>query len=145
MDNLNLDVNEEVFTPRFLQTLRSNIRVSADTNVETLVRFDSDEALDAFVEQIEAGRGPQGVRIKRVAKSIRVVSLETRLDSLAALSVESDDRGIQSIDENFRVRMVLDETREVEKIEAAWAADLHGEDITVAVLDTGIDDAHPDL
>src|SRR5206468_7398306 len=47
--------------------------------------------------------------------------------------------------ENYRVRMLLSDTQLIEKVDDAWQHNLKGNGITVAVIDTGIDDSHPDL
>lgn len=144
-------INKKVFTPRFLDKLHSSIGIRSNTNIEVLVKFDNDESLNKFLKEqnsisVSAG-GSDAKRFKvlSVAKSIRVVTLEIRLDVLGGLSNKAEELGVINIDENFRVKMLLDETRSIEKIEFAWNLGFHGLGIKVAVIDTGIDDTHPDL
>ena len=138
----------EVFTPRLLDKLRSSVAAASATPVQVLVKFKTDADLDKFVAnqgQITPGDPEQRVKIVRVAKSIRVVTVELRVDLLGPLSIQSEGAGIQNIDENFHVRGFLQETKIVEHVAAAWDVGVLGNNVLVGVVDSGIDDTHPDL
>src|SRR6476659_8752370 len=97
-----LTFNEEIITSRFLEKLQSPDCTRA-TRVETLIKFASDEALDAFLQlQEQEPPAPQRPRVRRHVHSIRVVALEIRVEDLAALSESATHLRIEQIDEDFR-------------------------------------------
>jgi squalene cyclase/subtilisin family serine protease len=145
------DVNLAVFTPRLIKALTSGVAPQASTPVNVLIKFQTDEAFNDFLKkdaQISVragGSGGKKFKVVRALKSIRTVAVEIRVDVLQALSTFATDVGIQTIDEDFRVHGFLDVVSNLEKIEIARHDNLHGEGIYIAILDTGIDDVHPDL
>ena len=145
------DFNEQVLTARLWDKLRSGISISSATELEVLIKFRDDERMEHFIENIHpisvSSGGSKGRRfkIKKALRSVRIVAVKSRLDMLGSLSNQVEDLGITQIDENFRVQGFLDETRSIEKVDVAWNAGITGNDITIAVLDTGVDDSHPDL
>jgi len=101
---MNLPNNNGVITPRLLEELGTRGDVDADAPVDTLVRFESDEVLERFIQQEESiPADQQRFTIKRVLRSVHVVNIEMRLDALATLSDNADALGITQIDTNFSV------------------------------------------
>ncbi len=146
-----IKVNKNVFSARLLNKLHSGIGVRSSTKLEVLVKFDNDESFDNFlanqttISNSVNATGNKRYKVIRASKSVRVVSLEIRLDVLGSLSIKDKELGIKNVDENFRVRMSLDKTHAIEMVHSAWNLGFHGQGVKVAVLDTGIDSTHPDL
>src|SRR5438046_2236254 len=114
---MKLDVNESVFTPRLLEKLRSGLGLQSTTRIESLVKFKTPEAMSKFVGRHQDNDVTDPIRIKRVSESTNVVTVEIRLDALSTLSHDSAANGVERIDENFRVRMLMDQVRSLEKID----------------------------
>lgn len=84
-------------------------------------------------------------KVVNILKSALTVALEVRVDVLQALDSHASEIGLRSIDDDFSVDALLSEVIELEKVNIARTADLRGEGVRIAVLDTGIDERHPDL
>jgi len=95
-----------------------------------------------FAEELKE-KHPQ-INIKYVYNIIDAIAVETTAkDILENLSVMND---VEVIDEDMEVQILLDESVAVIGIRPEiWDLGVEGEGVTVAVIDTGIDDTHPDL
>ncbi|KRF12318.1 hypothetical protein ASG90_15155 [Nocardioides sp. Soil797] len=136
-------------------------------NVSSLVRQQYDDAhrptLPVIVEYTTAatrrtplaGRSaPAGAAKERVLESIDALAVEASKSDAARFwdDVAGPGRtptllssGLAQVSLDFRVEATLDRSTKQIGAPEAWSAGLEGDGVTVAVLDSGIDDAHPDL
>lgn len=103
---------------------------------------------------VRADLSQAGARIARELRSIDAAVVHAAKDGVARLwtqlTVDSGartrlERGVEKVWLDGPVRAVLDESAPQVGAPQAWEAGLTGEGVTVAVLDSGVDEDHPDL
>ncbi|MCW6008146.1 S8 family serine peptidase [Micromonospora sp. CPCC 205371] len=125
-------------------------------NVSGLVRQGYDDQRTASLPLLVKYTGtrvatPEGTTVRRALPKVRMAAIDEKKSTAAtfwrALPTGNTLRsaGIEKVWLNAKVRASLDESVARIGAPAAWARDLTGAGVTVAVLDTGIDTGHPDF
>jgi subtilisin family serine protease len=129
-------------------------------NVSGLIRQRYDDArsdtMPLLVEyaDVTAFAAPEGARIERELPDLRMAAVaESKTDARRFWSTITGGQpgaaqlagGPRRIWLNSRIQSALDVSVPQIGAPAAWADGLTGQDVTVAVLDTGYDSTHPDL
>ncbi|WP_179118303.1 S8 family peptidase [Saccharothrix sp. ALI-22-I] len=129
-------------------------------NVSGLVRQRYDDArsdtMPLLVEyaDVTAFAAPEGARIERELPDLRLAAVaESKTDARRFWSAVTGGQqgaaqlagGPRRIWLNSRIEAALDVSVPQTGAPVAWADGLTGQDVTVAVLDTGYDSTHPDL
>jgi subtilisin family serine protease len=125
-------------------------------NVSGLVRQGYDDQRTASLPLLVKYTGtrsaaPEGTTLRRALPKVRMAAVEEKKSTAATFwrglptgnSLRS--AGIEKVWLNAKVRASLDESVTRIGAPAAWARDLTGAGVTVAVLDTGIDADHQDF
>jgi subtilisin family serine protease len=118
-------------------------------NVSGLVRQGYDDQRTASLPLLVKYTGtrsaaPEGTTLRRALPKVRIAAVDEK-KSTAAAFWRGLPTSIQKVWLNARIRASLDESVTRIGAPAAWARDLTGAGVTVAVLDTGIDADHPDF
>ncbi|MHA1753109.1 MAG: S8 family peptidase, partial [Candidatus Helarchaeota archaeon] len=83
------------------------------------------------------------IKVLYVYDIIDAIAVETSAtDLLETISPMAD---VKIIDEDMEVHVMLSESVPLLNVPQIWADGVEGEGVIVAVIDTGIDDTHPDL
>jgi len=83
------------------------------------------------------------IKVLYVYDIINAIAVETTAkDILETLSPMNE---VELIDEDIEVHVMLDTSVPLLKVPEIWRDGVEGEGVVVAVIDTGIDDSHPDL
>lgn len=85
-------------------------------------------------------RHPNLVRSVKRYRQTPFVALETNALGLDSLRNDAD---VESIEEDLPLRLNLTQTPAITRADLAWASGYRGAGQTVAILDTGVDAAHP--
>ncbi len=80
--------------------------------------------------------------IRQVVKMAKSISLAIPARQIERLSLEP---WVEKIEEDEKVYAVLDESMQMMGAHAAWELGFTGKKVKIAVIDTGIDRAHPDF
>lgn len=151
-------LNSSIVSKRLLETLRSPGMAGSDATIHVLLKFEDEAALQAFVANPNDGASKLGVdvstfKLGRVLPELGLVSGTIEARAVSDLSVMATDAGVSLIDENSVVvalAQLATDSRQPAPSRAAAVSDaqlygLTGKGVRVAVLDTGVDAAHPDF
>jgi len=106
-----------------------------DTTVKAIVFVDNPKAYAAEAKK-------KGIKVIFIHNLIKAVTIEATPQILLDLS---DTDKVVKIWEDLKVKMFLSESVPLIGAPKVWAKGSEGQGITVAVVDTGVDDEHPDL
>jgi len=115
-----------------------SITAKPEETVDVLVQLNDEEDLDNIGNKIELKQG----NVKGKFKLGKVVTARVPVNKLKDIS---KDNKVKSIWPNQKYELLLHESVPQINAPSMWAEDYTGSGMKIAILDTGIDDAHPDF
>lgn len=157
-------MNTNYFRDDFLETI-AELQPKETDRLRVIINFVSSEKMDQFVNLLVSGllqgeelnmsnavrnilkESSESVPEHRKLLSISAVSLAEPLGVIMALSDRGEKLGIapKGIEEDFEVTTMLDRSLPLIEVPPVWNRGFEGSGIVVAVIDTGLDEAHQDF
>jgi serine protease AprX len=123
----------EKLTPQLRSALRST---EGSARLPVIVRYrDTHRAL----------RGAEPVRGAAARRHFRVLPYVQMQATPEAIQRLQEDPDVLRIEPDIVMRALLDAATPLVRVPQLWAEGLRGDGIRIAVVDTGLDEAHPDL
>ena len=118
------------------------LRTAGNSDGQAVPFTDGDSAVAPARRSIERDLAGRRWSLEREFPSVPIVAMEVSRDALEALALS---QGVAAIVEDRLEKPMLAESAPMVQADLAWEAGADGTGWTIAVLDTGIDAAHPFL